>query len=130
MSKVDLEHLERRLLEERDQTLESIQQAEREEEEGQRESAGDLSRYPNHPADAGSDTQEAEKDMANVNRESEQLALIDTALRVLREDPDAYKTCERCGSEIEAGRLELVPWTRLCAECARKVEAGEGEASA
>lgn len=119
MTEVDFEHLEDRLLEERKQTLESIQQAEREEEDGQRESSGELSRTPFHMADAGSDTQEAEKDFANVNRESQQLALIDEALRLLRSDPAAYRTCEECGSEIADERLELIPWTRLCAECAQ-----------
>jgi RNA polymerase-binding transcription factor DksA len=71
-------------------------------------------------ADIGSDTQEIEKDMANIHRESEQLARIDEALRLLRDDPDAYGTCESCGREIEMARLELVPWTRRCAECARQ----------
>ncbi|NIP60877.1 MAG: hypothetical protein GWM92_20690 [Gemmatimonadetes bacterium] len=124
MTAVDLKELEGRLLEERQQTLQSIQQAESEEDEGQRESSGELSRTPYHMADAGSDTQEAEKDFANVTRESEQLARIDEALRLLRGDPDAYRTCGECGSGIQAERLELVPWTRKCARCA---EGGEGE---
>lgn len=119
MTEVDLEKLEDRLLEERKETLESIQQAEQEEEEGQRESSGELSRTPSHIADAGSDTQEAEKDFANVNRASRQLGLIDEALRLLRSDPAAYRTCEECGSEIAEERLELIPWTRLCSECAQ-----------
>lgn len=123
MTAVDLKELEDRLLEERHQTLQSIQQAESEEKEGQRESSGELSRAPYHMADAGSDTQEAEKDFANVSRESEQLARIDDALRLLRSDPDAYGACRECGSEIGADRLELVPWTRRCARCA---ESGEG----
>ena len=117
MNTIDLTHLETRLLEERDQTLESIQQAEEEEHEGQRESAGEIVRVPSGAADAGSDTQEAEKDWANIHRESLQLAQIDDALRLLREDPDAYGVCEVCGASIEIARLELVPWTRRCARC-------------
>lgn len=124
MSRTDVDELERRLLEERGRTLENLQQAIEEESEGQRESAGELSRMPTHLADAASDTQEAEKDLANANRESRQLTLIDDALRRLREDPDAYTTCERCGNHIEGERLELVPWTRLCASCARGTDAG------
>lgn len=122
MSDVDLEHLENRLLEERKSTLENIQQAESEEEEGQRESSGELSRAPFHMADAGSDTQEAEKDFANVNRQSEKLARIDDALRLIRSEPETYRTCEECGGEIAGERLELVPWTRLCADCAEDDE--------
>lgn len=118
MSDVDLEHLEERLLEERKDALEDIQQTEREEEEGQRESSGELSRTPFHMADAGSDTQEAEKDFANVNRQSGKLARIDEALRLLRESPDEYRTCAECGDPIAAERLDLIPWTRRCADCA------------
>ncbi len=118
MSDVDLEHLEERLLEERDRTLRDIQEAESEESEGQRESSGELSRTPYHMADAGSDTQETEKDFAVVNRGSAQLARIDEALRLIRRDPEAYRTCEECGDRIEAERLDLIPWTRHCASCA------------
>ncbi len=127
MSRTDLDQIERRLLEERDRTLESLQQAIEEESEGQRESAGELSRMPTHLADAASDTQEAEKDLANANRESRQLTVIDDALRRLREDPEAYTTCERCGTHIEEERLELVPWTRLCASCARETNVGASQ---
>jgi RNA polymerase-binding transcription factor DksA len=120
MSGIDLVHFENRLLEERRQTLKGIWQAEAEEREGQRESAGEVPRSPSGVADAGSDTQEAEKDWANVHRESEQLARIDEALGLVRSRPEAYGTCARCGREIEVQRLELVPWTRLCAACARE----------
>ncbi len=126
MPHLDLDDLERRLLEEREKTLESIRRGEEEEAEGQRESAGDISRIPTHMADAASDTQEAEKDLANVNRESEQLALIDEALRRLRRDPEAYGTCAECGRPIEESRLEIIPWTRLCASCATGDDVGTG----
>lgn len=122
MSQTDIDSMERRLLEERERTLEDLRQTAEEESEGQRESAGELSRMPTHMADAASDTQEAEKDLANVTRESRQLALIDAALRILRDDPDAYTTCERCGARIQPERLEVVPWTRMCAACAREEE--------
>lgn len=120
MSQTDVDDMERRLLEERERTQESLRQAAEEESEGQRESSGELSRMPTHMADAASDTQEAEKDLANASRESIQLALIDTALRILREDPEGYTTCERCGENIETERRDVVPWTRLCAACARE----------
>lgn len=129
MSHTNIDHMERRLLEERERTLEDLQQVTKEQSEGRRESTGELSNLPTHMADAGSDTQEAEKDLANATRESEQLALIDSALRILREDPDAYTTCQRCGSEIATERLDLVPWARLCIECARAREDGVGGAS-
>jgi len=128
MSQTDVDYMERRLLGERERALDDLRQATEEESEGQRESAGELSRMPTHMADAASDTQEAEKDLANASRESNQLALIDTALRILREDPDAYTTCERCGAEIETERLDVVPWARVCAGCAREREEEAGAA--
>lgn len=122
MTDANLEHLEELLLEERRRTLRDLQEAEEEEEEGQRESSGETSRAPSHMADAGSDTQEAEKDFAIMTRNSEQLAQIDEALRLLRNDPESFTKCEECGEDIEAERLEIVPWTRKCADCANQGE--------
>lgn len=124
MSDADVEHLEARLLSERDRALGDLQEAEDEEAEGQRESAGEVSRAPYHMADAASDTQETEKDFAVVNRESELLTRIDEALELLRSDPDAYRTCEECGETIDMERLEIVPWTRHCAACATEDDEG------
>jgi RNA polymerase-binding transcription factor DksA len=33
-----------------------------------------------------------------------------------------YGTCEHCGDDISLERLEAVPWTRLCIDCARELE--------
>jgi len=33
-----------------------------------------------------------------------------------------YGTCESCGDEIDLRRLEAIPWTRLCIECANEYE--------
>lgn len=130
MTQPNVDHMERRLLEEREQTLETLRQAEAEQAEGRRESSGALSRVPSHLADAASDTQEEEQDLASITRDSEKLTLIDEALRLLHEDPEAYATCERCGQRIEPERLDLVPWTRLCASCARAQEAEGGRLAA
>jgi len=129
MTNVNLEHFEELLLEERERTLHDLQEAEEEEEEGQRESSGEISRAPSHMADAGSDTQEAEKDFAIMTRNSDQLAQIDEALRLLRNDPDTYLTCEECGERIQEERLEIVPWTRKCASCANQGEGRDTEPS-
>jgi len=129
MRQTDIDHLERRLLEERERTSGDLRQTTEAEAEGQRESAGELSRMPTHMADAASDTQEAEKHLGNATRESEQLALIDSALRILRSDPKGYTTCQRCGADIENERLDLVPWTRQCATCAREEEERVGAAA-
>jgi DnaK suppressor protein len=33
-----------------------------------------------------------------------------------------YGVCESCGEEISFNRLEALPWTRLCIDCARDLE--------
>ena len=33
-----------------------------------------------------------------------------------------YGVCDNCGDDISALRLEAVPWTRLCIDCAREFE--------
>ncbi len=77
-------------------------------------------------ADAGSDTQEAEKDFTIITRNSDQIAKIDEALRLLRNDPETYLTCGECGERIAEERLEIVPWTRKCASCANRDEGERG----
>lgn len=41
---------------------------------------------------------------------------IDSALRKL--ETGSYGFCENCGAGIRDGRLEALPWTRLCLNCA------------
>ena len=36
-----------------------------------------------------------------------------------RLEAGTYETCSVCGGEIEPGRLELLPTTRVCSRCAR-----------
>ena len=63
---------------------------------------------------AGAEGASAEDDAAIEARESAALDEVDEALRVLYETPDRYGICARCGKPIAAGRLEIVPATRLC----------------
>jgi len=48
---------------------------------------------------------------------SEELGLIERALRKLTEAPGDYGLCEECDEEIAPRRLELVPYATLCTEC-------------
>jgi DnaK suppressor protein len=45
-----------------------------------------------------------------------ELALLRRALERL--ERGAYETCSRCGEAIAPARLEVVPYTDRCAECA------------
>jgi DnaK suppressor protein len=56
------------------------------------------------------------------NNERALLQMVDSALLRIREG--AFGECSSCGNEINAKRLEAVPWTRHCIECQEKLEQG------
>lgn len=56
------------------------------------------------------------------NNDRQLLQMVDGALERLREG--AFGECIACGKEINAKRLEAVPWTRHCIECQEKLEQG------
>lgn len=41
---------------------------------------------------------------------------------IARIEDGTYHTCASCGGKIEEGRLEVLPTTALCAQCAREVK--------
>jgi len=86
----------------------------------QRESAGDLSRYSFHMADAGTDAMEREKAFLLASAEGRILMEIDEALRRLYRGE--FGSCEICGQPIGRGRLEAMPNARLCLSCKQKEE--------
>ena len=59
------------------------------------------------------------------NNERQLLQMVDGALARIREG--SFGECISCGKEINAKRLEAVPWTRHCIECQEKLEKGELE---
>ncbi len=129
MEKKAQERIRRRLLEERRGRLETL--AEFDERYRERLELGDdeLSKYPLHMADEGTDTMEQEKEFLLASQDGRQLMEIDASLRMLYENPDEFTACERCGNDIGIERLELIPWARLCIDCQQEVEDG-GEESA
>jgi len=50
------------------------------------------------------------------------LQLVEEALGRIREG--GYGECVNCGNELNAKRLDAVPWTRYCIDCQEKVEQG------
>src|SRR5690348_18415919 len=62
------------------------------------------------------------------NSERQLLQMVEGALSRVREG--TYGECISCGKEINAKRLEAVPWTRHCIECQEKLEKGMLEESA
>ena len=56
------------------------------------------------------------------NNDRQTLQMVDKALARIREG--SFGECIHCGKEINAKRLEAVPWTRHCIECQEKLEQG------
>jgi DnaK suppressor protein len=56
------------------------------------------------------------------NTDRQILQMVDGALARIREGN--FGECISCGKEINAKRLEAVPWTRHCIECQEKLEQG------
>ena len=56
------------------------------------------------------------------NADRQLLHMVENALARIREG--SFGECISCGKEINAKRLEAVPWTRHCIECQEKLENG------
>ncbi len=59
------------------------------------------------------------------NNDRQTLQMVETALLRIREG--GFGECVSCGEEINAKRLEAVPWTRYCIACQEKLENGQLE---
>lgn len=108
--------VEERLLEERARVLSVLRRFDEDNETSLTAASGDLSDYPFHVADHGTDSYDQEMDTVMAERASRELEEIDAALRRLYEEPEGFGICENTGEPIPLERLELVPWTRTCVE--------------
>jgi len=107
-------HLEARLLEERTRVTDALARYDSDTRDTLQQQSGDLSAFPVHMADQGTDTADQELDAVNAARETAELAEIDAALERLYKTPEQYGRCERSGKPIPFERLDLVPWARTC----------------
>ena len=115
MDKKKLDNFRRRL-EERQQALRKT--VSRTEEDGRvadQDSAQDI-------ADRAANSYTKEFLFSVSNNERQLLNMVETALQRIREG--TFGECVNCGSEINAKRLEAVPWTRYCIACQEKKEQG------
>jgi len=125
MNKRQREKIEKLLLKERERLLEHL--AEFDERFAEIDQDGEISHYPLHMADEGTETMEQEKEFLLASQDGRQLYAVDEALRKLYKRPEEFGKCERCGGEIGFERLEIVPAARYCVACKRHMEEnGEG----
>jgi RNA polymerase-binding protein DksA len=122
MKKAERDRIEERLLEERQERIEALAEIDERFQQRLEQGDDDLSRYPLHMADEGTDAMEEEKELLLAHAEGEQLMEIDESLRRLYKEPDTFGVCESCGEEIGVERLAMVPWAKLCIECKRDAE--------
>lgn len=115
LSDAQRRHLERRLQEERARLQRDLDRSLAvQEQEDEQDRAGDLTKYPFHPADLGTDTMDAELEVSNETRMSGELAEIDAALDRLHRTPERFGICEETGRPIPFERLDIIPWARTC----------------
>jgi DnaK suppressor protein len=108
-------YLETRLQEERARALRALNRSiDEHSEESDQDRAGDLTAYPFHTADRGTDTMQTELEASLATRVSRELAEIDAALERLYQHPEQFGICESTGREIPFERLDVVPWARTC----------------
>ena len=112
-----LAHYQKRLLEERKRLLRQLGRNAEQFGAGSSEADGDLTNYPLHLADAGTDAMEQEKSFLLASQETRTLWQIDDALRRLYRSPETFDVCEHCGNTISFDRLDAIPHTRFCVAC-------------
>lgn len=84
------------------------------------DSSGNLSNVPLHVADVGTENYDQEFTLSLIENEQGTLEQINHAFKRL--DAGTYGLCEECGEAIAKPRLQALPYTKHCIECARKAE--------
>jgi DnaK suppressor protein len=76
--------------------------------------------YSTHPADDGTLAFDQARDLAVQTNAQHTLQMIEDALA--RVENGTYGLCVDCGIEIDAARLEAIPYAALCLKCQSKRE--------
>ena len=122
MDRTQLEHIERRLLRERERVLRSIGRFQEQSKTARDASDSDLSSYSFHMADQGTDAMEREKSFLFASKEGRYLYRVEDALRRLYNSPEEFGLCHSCKQEIPFDRLDALPHARYCLDCKRREE--------
>jgi RNA polymerase-binding transcription factor DksA len=122
MKKRQLDHLEKRLLEERERVIKELGHYDESFSSTLQGAGGDLSSYSFHMADQGTDAMEREKQFLFASQEGRYLWHVNEALRRLYQSPKTFGQCHDCGEAIDLDRLDALPHARLCIKCKAKEE--------
>ncbi len=127
MNEEQLQHLGNRLQEERTRLLAQLHAFEEvDAAESSQDQAGDLSKFPTHPADLGTDANAEDVELLIGSRMSQELAEIDAALERMATAPETFGLDEETGEPIAFERLDIIPYARVAA---MRKSAAEAEAS-
>ncbi len=83
----------------------------------QPDSSGNLSNVPLHMADVGSENYDQEFTLGLIENEQGTLEEVNEAL--VRIDAGTFGRCQECDDPIPRPRLQALPYTRHCIQCAR-----------
>ncbi len=123
MRKQQLESLKKLIIEKRAKILEQMGFLEESTlSSTSKDSSGELSSYPFHIADQGTDAEEREKAFLFASREGRYLYHLDKALE--RIGDGTYGKCRQCGKDISVERLKAVPHATMCIQCKSLEEKG------
>jgi RNA polymerase-binding protein DksA len=84
--------------------------------------SGNLSNVPLHMADVGTENYDQEFTLGLIENEQGTLELVNEALARL--EKGKFGICVQCGEPISKPRLQAIPYTKHCIQCARAVETG------
>ena len=117
LTPAQLLHLEKRLHEERTRLLDQLHGFEETTSpESMQDSSGDLSKYPTHPADLGTDVSNEDIELSIGSRVSQELGEIDAALSRMATSPETFGLDEQSGEPIPFERLDIIPYARVGVE--------------
>jgi DnaK suppressor protein len=123
LTKKQIEHLQQRLLRERERALRSLGQFDEMAKHTADSQDSDMYSYSDHMADLGTDAMEREKMLLFASKEGRYLYRVEEALRRLYKEPDKFGFCHSCGNPIDFERLDALPHARYCIACKLKEEA-------
>lgn len=83
----------------------------------ERYTSGELSSYDNHPADIGTEVYMQDMQNSLTNHEEGKLNNIEDALYKI--ENGTYGICDICHQQIDKDRLDTLPETNLCSNCAK-----------
>ena len=108
------------LLKEKEETQGIINAINEIQKRGAKDGNGDLSAYSQHQADLGTDTDESERRVYILEKELDNIKLINSALKRIYDK--TYGICEICGDSIPANRLAIIPYAKYCIKCREEEE--------